>query len=307
MGIRALWTIFEGLGVATDVANWFKLRFISGLFNKPQSQPAQTGGQNMNPVDGDKNLQDEQRTLLALCEIYAPQIQALSSDEVGRAAETLTLIFERLTSAGRPGAIEKLRQIVAFSGTTKTTRRPTGEKIDGKDVLEETKRVIPEDGKSIILGLHVMATASGARDIDLVLNRLDNMGILINSRDSLSVQGKKLSDWTKKSIEALQGSNVPVADAVVKARLTETEYALIETNLGLQQLRTAWEAIPADQINAKEASATAYLDQLHTAFTEVLAKRDQKRPTKKIVIVIILVTAVLVFFAGAAEKFLQYF
>ncbi len=112
MKLKPLWDIFEGVGVVADISNWVKLRFLSGFFKQP---PQPTGGQNtMNPADGEKGLQDEQRTLLALFGIYADQIRDLTPTERLQAADTISRIFEKLTKAGRSGAIEKLRKILAF-------------------------------------------------------------------------------------------------------------------------------------------------------------------------------------------------
>ncbi len=303
MSMRALWGLLEGFGFAADISNWIKLKFLSRVF-KGGSQPS--GGETMNnPAEGEKNLQDEQRALLALCFLFGDQLTSVSNED---AFKTIQEIFDHLTTAGRIGAVEKLRKILAFSGTASLTRRPTGEKIDGKDAVEETRRTIPEDGVKIILGLHIMKVQGAQQDVRLVIQQLDQMGILANTRDQVAEQGKKFS---KKAQAALQGSNVVAIEAIMKARLNTAQYRTIMINPELQRFRTAWETVPDTSADEKEAAALVYADGLYKVLEQILAARRKKTPFFPakwsviwlIVLVICVLTGFLYSWVGALKHF----
>lgn len=256
------------------------------------------------PKEGDQTLLDEQRALLAMGCIWDNQMQTVNKKD---AMGTLQEIFDNLTNAGRSGAVAKLRQIIAFSSTASVTRRPTGEKINGKDVVEETRRAIPEDGAKIILVLHLMrGQGQGTQqNVESVIQQLDQMGILTNTKDQIADQGKKFS---QKAQSALRGTNVNIIEAIVKARLNPAQYQAIMANLELKKLRAAWEAVPDNAPTDKESAATAYVDKLHKVVMPILTVAKRKRmPVGRVILVICITTGVLYFFTEALQGFLEHF
>jgi hypothetical protein len=304
MNMRTLWGLLEGFGFAADISNWIKLKFLSRV-SRGGTQPLGGEAMTASPAEGEKNLQDEQRALLALCTIWEDQMRAVDREA---ATQTLLDIFDGLTKAGRIGAIEKLRKILAFSSTANITRRPTGEKIDGKDVVDETRRTIPEDGVKIILGLHIMRVQGTRQDIGLVIQRLDQMGILTNTRDQVTEQGKKFSE---KAQAALQGSNVVAIETILKARLNADQYETIMANPELQGLRAAWEMVPNTNADEKKAVALVYADGLHKALEQILAARRGKTPffpaKWSVIWLIVLVICVLTGFLYSLVGILKHF
>lgn len=257
------------------------------------------------PPVGEKHLQDEHRALLVMCLLYG---ERLKSVDPKAASKTVQSIFRHLTSTGRTGAVEKLRMILAYSGTANLTRRPTGEKVDGKDVVEETRRTIPEDGVTIILGLHLMFTDCKPRNVAAVIQQLDSMGILANAKDQVAEQGKKLAQRVQA---ALQGTSITSIEAILKARLTNPQYQALMIDPGLQILRTAWETVPDTSADEKEAAALVYADGLYKAFEQILAARRKKTPFFPakwsviwlIVLVICVLTGFLCSLVGALKHF----
>lgn len=307
MSMRTLWGLAEAFGLASHVSSWIRLNFLSKFLGGGSLATQPSGGEQMaTPKEGDQTLLDEQRTLLAMVCIWDDQIQTVNKDD---AMGTLREIFSKLTNAGRSGAVAKLRQIIAFSSTASITRRPTGEKINGKDVVEETRRAIPEDGAKIILGLHLMRGQSQGtqQDVEFVIQQLDQMGILTNTKDQIADQGKKFS---QKAQSALQGTNVTIIEAIVKTRLNTTQYQAIMANPELKKLRATWEAVPDNAPTNKESAATAYADELHRVVMPILTDAKRKRMlvlVGQVILGICITTGVLYFFTGALQGFLEHF
>lgn len=257
-----------------------------------------------NPTEGEKSLQDEQRALLAMCALC--DVQMPSVDRTA-AMGTLIEIFESLNNAGRTGAVEKLRKILAFSGTASVTRRPTGEQINGKDVVEETRSTIPTDGVTIILGLHLMRIGNTPPNVECVIRQLDQMGILTNTKDQLAAQGKKIFE---KAQAAVLGTNIAAIEAIVQVRLSTTQYQSLMTDPELQRLRAAWEAVSDDTPQDKEVAALAYADCLHAYFIQIQDAAKAKKMTsgRRVawIITFLFTAATLCFFVWALKGFLSY-
>jgi hypothetical protein len=268
-------SIAEGAGVMADISNWFKLKFISGFFNKgakaPESEVAELG---------EKDLKDEHTFLLA----------AFSSIDVSVALgqthfDSLNRIFDQLVAEKKPGAIEKLRKIIAFATTTRTIKRPTGEKVNNKDVIEEIKSTVNEDGKRIILGLHELG--------DDALKNLNRWGILKNARDGITEKAKTIPGLLAKGKELAEqyANSVPMAEAILKERLTKDEAIRLARNPPpiLIQLRNEWDALPDGQV-AKTAKAKEYIAELAKVFKEI---REARKNTALWVILGVIVTVII--------------
>ncbi|MFZ1720156.1 MAG: hypothetical protein WAU28_02275 [Candidatus Moraniibacteriota bacterium] len=272
--LSSLFNVAEGVGVAADISNWLKLKFLTGFLGK--KTPASEGG---TTELGEKDLKDEHTFLLA----------AFSSIDVSVALErphfdSLNAIFKNLTDAKRFGAVEKLRKIIAFATTTRTIKRPTGEKVNNKDVIEEIKSTVNEDGKRIILGLHELGADA--------LANLDRWGILKNARDGITEKAKAIPGILAKGKELAEqyANSVPMAEAVVKERLTKDELIhLVQDFPELKRIKIEWNALP-DGNPAKVAKAKEYIAELAKVFKEI---RKKRKNTALWVILGVIVTAII--------------
>lgn len=265
--LSSLFSVAEGVGVVADISNWLKLKFLTSFFSKGAKAPA---GEEGATEIGEKDLKDEHTFLLA----------AFSSIDVSVALGqphfiALNAIFQKLKDDNRPGAIEKLRKIIAFATTTRTIKRPTGEKVNGKDVIEEIKSTINEDGKRIILGLHSLDTDA--------LDNLDRWGILKNARDGITEKAKAIPGFLAKAKELAEqyANSVPMAEAILKERLTKDEAIRLARNPPprLIQLRNEWHALPDGQA-AKTAKAKEYIAELAKVFKEI--REERKNTTLRV-------------------------
>jgi hypothetical protein len=262
------------IGIAQTIGsllNAFGLRALPEFFAKFFGGSG-GGAPNDAPKQGPVDLRDEHRMLLTMALARKDEIDGLSHDQRRKAGNVLQNMFQLLLEANRNGARDKFRNILAYSATTKVTRGPTGEKVNGKDVTEEIRRDIPEDGLMITLLCYVLSIdTKGGSDPKLVISQLDTLGILDNNRDNLSQKARKIPE---QFTQAYRQIAVPTAREIVEARLSKAELAKMEQdNPSLESLYVTYDALPPTQAEEKKQAAECYLDALHAAFVAVLETR----------------------------------